>query len=1041
MINEINNHIMKIKSIIIVALMAVPAMTGAQPRVAATDAQGYYERGKLMYESKNYVGAIDQLTHVHEMGAPDDLLEQADYYLALSRFERDEATGLSSLQAFLERYPSSLLTEDVHMRIGNYYFYHGEFGEALVAYSHMRDHSLNDDSNEDVLYRMAYSNLQLGYYDDAAKLYSSLAETRRYGNATLFYNAYIDYANKRYDAALSKFSQIDRTGDLGYQAQYYECQILYGKREYDSVLELGQSLLEDDANDYFTPEINRLVGESYYHKGNEQLARQYLNKYVETTQDPVVRSAAYALGSMDYRAGDYENAAARMAMVTGDEDAMGQSAYLYLGQAKRKLGDNTMAIKAFEQAASMNHDPAVKETAFYNYAVALSQGSANPFGKSIDLFEEFLNNYPNSKNAPQVETYLVDAYMNTGDYEKALASISHIKKPSKNVLRAKQCVLYNMGSKALADGDNATAAKYLQQAIDVGSYDKKIQNESRLWLAEAQYRQGNYKQAAANQRSYVAAASKKDKNYAIANYNLGYTLFQQKQYADARAAFQKAVDAGMDDAALLSDAYNRIGDTYYYSNQIAKAEESYTQAISKNKGSADYAMFQKAMMAGLSGDHQTKANRLDDMLKAYPNSSLVPSALYEKGVALEHVGKNKEAVNVFNKLITNYSGKEEARKGLLQLALVQNNLNNQTAAIEAYKKVIKQAPTSDEAKIATEDLKSIYADRGELNDFAKFLKTIPNAPQLNVSDVDRLTFEAAEKAAVAGKPSISKMEDYLTKYPNGAYRAQALYYVGRYDYEKGNLNNAIIDLNSALAMAPDASFAEDALAMKCDILNRQGKTQEAIDTYKQIVEKSSSEDNKVLAQLGIIRSSMKLEKWKDVSTTADALLKNHTLSANEEAEVKLARAVAAARQGRMEAAETDFRALAKDPQSKAGAQATYELANLLYAEGNYKTAEKTINNFFKAKSQQTYWIGKCYILLADVYYKQGKTAEAREYIESLKTTYPGKEADILSDIDSRLNKWGAKNKPAAAGTAGKSNKNNNSSADNKSGSNKKNNKK
>ena len=66
--------------------MAVPAMTGAQPRVAATDAQGYYERGKLMYESKNYVGAIDQLTHVHEMGAPDDLLEQADYYLALSRF-------------------------------------------------------------------------------------------------------------------------------------------------------------------------------------------------------------------------------------------------------------------------------------------------------------------------------------------------------------------------------------------------------------------------------------------------------------------------------------------------------------------------------------------------------------------------------------------------------------------------------------------------------------------------------------------------------------------------------------------------------------------------------------------------------------------------------------------------------------------------------------------------------------------------------------------------------------------------------------------
>ena len=759
--------------------MAIPAMTGAQPMVATTGAQGYLERGKLMYESKNYVGAIDQLTHLQTMQASEEQLEQADYYLALSRFERDEKGSLEALQQFMEKYPSSLLNEDVLMRIGNYHFYHGEFGDALVAYSRMRDRSLDDDKNEDVLYRMAYSNLQLGYYDDAAKLYATLAETNRYGNATLFYNAYIDCANKHYDAALNKFTQIDRTGDLGYQSQYYECQILYGKREYDRVLALGQSLLDDDVNDYFNPEINRLVGESYYHLGNEQKARQYLNTYVQTTQDPIVRSAAYALGTMDFRAGDYENAAASMAKVTSDEDAMGQSAYLYLGQAKRKLGDNAMALRAFEQAASMDHDPAVKETAFYNYAVAKSEGSADPFGKSIDLFEEFLNKYPNSKNASQVESYLVDAYMNTGDYTKALNSISHIKKPSKNVLRAKQCVLYNMGSKALADGDNATAAKYLQQAIDVGNYDKKILNESRLWLAEALYRQGNYKQAAAQQKSYVAAASKSDPNYAIANYNLGYTLFQQKQYTEARAAFQKAVDGKLNDEALLSDAYNRIGDTYYYANQIAKAEESYGLAISKNKGSADYAMYQKAMMAGLTGDHQTKANRMDEMLKAYPNSSLVPSALYEKGVALEHAGKNKEAVNVFNKLITTYPGKEEARKGLLQLALVQNSLNNQSAAIEAYKKVIKQAPTSDEAKVAAEDLKSIYADRGELNDFAKFLKSVPNAPQLNVNDMDRLTFEAAEKAAVSGKPSITKMEDYLAKYPDGAYRAQALYYVGR----------------------------------------------------------------------------------------------------------------------------------------------------------------------------------------------------------------------------------------------------------------------
>ena len=36
--------------------------------------------------------------------------------------------------------------------------------------------------------------------------------------------------------------------------------------------------------------------------------------------------------------------------------------------------------------------------------------------------------------------------------------------------------------------------------------------------------------------------------------------------------------------------------------------------------------------------------------------------------------------------------------------------------------------------------------------------------------------------------------------------------------------------------------------------------------------------------------------------------------------------------------------------------------------------------------------------------KQGKNIEAREYLESVKSSYPGKESDIFNDIDSRLEK-------------------------------------
>lgn len=48
---------------------------------------------------------------------------------------------------------------------------------------------------------------------------------------------------------------------------------------------------------------------------------------------------------------------------------------------------------------------------------------------------------------------------------------------------------------------------------------------------------------------------------------------------------------------------------------------------------------------------------------------------------------------------------------MLHLALIQKNLGNQEQAIEAYKRVITDAPTSEEAKVAADDLKSMYAER------------------------------------------------------------------------------------------------------------------------------------------------------------------------------------------------------------------------------------------------------------------------------------------------------------------------------------------
>ena len=994
------------KKIMLSVLVVAPAMAMGQPGVMNSEAAGYLERGKQMFESHNYVGAIDQLEHSLQMPCDEKSREQAEYYIAMSRFEQGDDASLGMLLRFIDKYPASPLAMEAQMKVGNFYFYRGEWESALLSYSLVRNRALDLNSDEDLDYRRAYCNLRLGNYREAEHQYYELERSPRYKGASEFYKAYIDYAQGNYDTAREKFTQIPQNSELGYQSQYYITQIDFNKAKYRQVIERGKELLAAQQNDYFDAELNRLVGESNYHLGNDVEARTYLRRYMNNPEGEPYRTAAYTMGVLDFRDGNYDATINDMLHVIDGSDALAQSAYLYMGQAKRQINDLNGANMAFQQAAMMDCDRNVKETAFYNYAVGLSKGARTPFDKSIDLFEDFLNEYPNSRYKDKVESYLVDAYMNTTDYQRALTSINRIKKPGNKVLKAKQNVLYNLGVQALANNRNKDAIDYLKQAIALGEQDKKVLNESRLWLAEAQYRAGNYKDAAKYQQDYVKGASKSDDNYGLAQYNLGYSLYGQKKYAEAQTAFQNAVASKQLSNDLVADAYNRIGDTQYYARDFGGAQHSYDQASKIDKNSTgDYSMYQKGIMMGLNKQYADEIKQMDALVKAYPKSDLAPQALLEKGNAQALLGKNDEAFATYDNLLKTYPKSTEARKGLLQIALVNKSMNKEDAAIEAYKKIIRQYPTSDEAQAAAEDLKLIYADNGQLSEFSKFLSSVPNAPKIDVNEVERLTFEAAEKAIIDTKPNADKMRQYLKNYPAGAYTAKAHYYIARYHYGKGEYNDAMAAIDKALEGGGDASYAQDALAMRSDIYSRQGNYEAALNSYKELANRASSDDNRTLAQLGALRVAKQMGNWKQVQEIASALLDRGGLTAKEEKEVTLDRSLSFAQMGNTKDAEAAFRSLARDANSEYGAQASYELSRMQYEMGNYKGAEQTVNELINAGTPHSYWLAKSFITLADVSYKQNNVAQAREYLQSLKSSYPGKEKDIFNEIESRLNKW------------------------------------
>ena len=193
--------------------------------------------------------------------------------------------------------------------------------------------------------------------------------------------------------------------------------------------------------------------------------------------------------------------------------------------------------------------------------------------------------------------------------------------------------------------------------------------------------------------------------------------------------------------------------------------------------------------------------------------------------------------------------------------------------------------------------------------------------------------------------------------------------------------------------------------MRSDIFSRQGKYEQALQSYQELAERSTSEDNRTLAQLGAMRVAKQMGDWKQVQSIASTLLDRGGLTANEEKEVTLDRAMSLAQLGNTKDAEAAFRTLIKDVNSEYGAQASYELSRMQYEMGNYNGAEQTINALINAGTPHSYWLAKSFLTLADVCYKKGDVTQAREYLQSLKTNYPGKEKEIFNEIDARLNKW------------------------------------
>lgn len=389
-------------------------------------------------------------------------------------------------------------------------------------------------------------------------------------------------------------------------------------------------------------------------------------------------------------------------------------------------------------------------------------------------------------------------------------------------------------------------------------------------------------------------------------------------------------------------------------------------------------------------------------MSRFPSSGLLPQALLEKAESQSALGDTKAAIRTYNELVGKYAGTAPGRNGYLQLAITYINTGDRSKGVDTYKQVITTFPSSEEARIAADDLKQLYAADGRLPEFVAFLASVPNAPKYEASELEESAYQAAENAYI-NSGSTTGLLGYVRDYPDGASRASALYYLADAAWNEGKASEAQNYATQVLLSHPDSEVAEDALLIKAQAESELGKTEIAYSSFLELESHASGSNMLRDARLGMMRTAMDLSKYDEAVAAADKLLASTAANSPADmAEVRFTRAMANDRLGHHDEAYKDWTSLASNTSELYGAKSAYYMGQSLFDRGQTAKAKTVTDALISSDTPHSYWLARGFVLYSDILRKEGNEFEANEYLKSLRSNYPGSEADIFQMIDARL---------------------------------------
>lgn len=964
----------KIVAFIILTLFGFCVSVQSQETMEWSDPDAAFKEAKQLYQQDQFSLAFPLFKKLYNNGVkqsnmPVQLMADAQYYYIICGLQLDETGAATLAKTFVELDNHLAHVQMVSFYLGEYYYQRKEYNNALIYYGKSNIVNLNNRQIATMKFHQGYAYFVNQDFEKAKPLFNTIRQLPadpNYIDANYYYG-FLAFSEKLYETAIECFLIAETHPDYQHVVPFYLTELYYFSGNREKALTYGESAIKRNGQ-YYDLQLKQLVGHLLFEKREFARALPYLETYVASSEK-VRREDLYELSYCYYEAKNWNKAIQGFKQIGGALDSLEQNSMYLLADAYLKVNDLQNARNAFQFCAANNSNLVQKEVSSFHYAKLSYE--LGYFDIAVKSFQQFLTQYPKSGYVNESKELLVSTLANTNSFKDALSLFESLPNKSANAAALLPRLLYGRTVELIND-QQLDAAEVLLDKILITPNNAPQLPLVYFWKGELSYRSGKMDDAVQYLTQYLKAPIRNGEvNPSNARYNLAYAYLKKEMYKQAKEQYElvnKNPHSALNN--VEKDAVIRAADCWFMLKDYKQALNLYEQVVQLNWSSADYATYQKAIIAGATNNQAQKLGLLQLIPQLYPSSYMLAQARLEMANTYLADEAFDKVIDPLEALLNQKEAAALYPVAYQKLGIAYFNLNKNEESLNQFKNLVSKYPNSTESDAAVEYIRNIFIEQQKPLDYIQFMEA--NGKMLAGNEADSITYKSAfirfelkdNSGAEAG------FNTYLANFPQGKYAVEANYFLAEINLLQKKNKEALGFYKAVAALSPNKYAERSALqAGRIYYFDFQDYNNASI-YYALLKTIALQQENKLEAMRGLLRCQYKTQQFAQAAPNAaelllqksiatdDRLMAGYVIAKNDQMDKKIPEAL------------LGYQSLLPLGKSEITAESQYRVGELLLQLGKLDEAEKACFEVIKKYGSYTYWVTKSYLLVGDIYLNQ-----------------------------------------------------------------------